>query len=72
MFSSGLSSKVTVLKGTLDEVENTLKDILMNEMIASHFDFIFRITSRIAIYQILSYLRRKACLAKEHALLQTV
>ena len=40
MFSSGLSSKVTVLRGTLGELEDKLENIL-NEMIASHFDFIF-------------------------------
>ena len=40
MFSSGLSSKVTVLRGTLGELEDKLENIL-NEMTASHFDFIF-------------------------------
>jgi catechol O-methyltransferase len=37
---AGLSSKVTVLKGTLSELDDKLEDIL-TEMTASHFDFIF-------------------------------
>ena len=35
MFSSGLSLKVTVLRGTLGELEDTLENILVNEMTAS-------------------------------------
>jgi len=37
---AGLSSKVTVLKGILSELDDKLEDIL-NEVTASYFDFIF-------------------------------
>eukprot|EP00253_Pinus_taeda_P008851 PITA_08851 len=37
---AGLSSKVTVLKGTLNDLDDKLEDIL-TEITASHFDFIF-------------------------------
>ena len=40
MFSSGLSSKVTMLRGTLGEMKDKLENIL-NEMTTSPFDFIF-------------------------------